>query len=348
MSDHRQPAEWAEHASLYVGWPGDAEEWGGELAGARGEIADLVLALSDPDEDTGACDIVDLVAAPGEPAAAAWGEFAEEIAAGRVRIVELPIGDVWLRDTGPIFTKGADGEAAASFAFNGWGGKYVMGEDAKIASLIAASLGVPERRFAQLVAEGGAIEVDGEGTAILTRQCFLNDNRNPGADEADIEAVMREALGIERVLWLDEGLMGDHTDGHTDNIARFLAPGLIVIQHPYGDDDPNRDVYAAIKAALLGAVDAAGRTVDLLEIPSPGRVELGGEVAAASHMNFIIGNGGVFVPHYVEAGGAEEAAESAFDLLMDAAPRDGGAMLPSHEILTGGGSFHCITQQRPR
>jgi len=345
-SDRRQPAEWAPHDGMLVGWPSDPSLWADDLDCARGEVADLVAALAAPDAETGAFDQIDLVAtAEAGPSAAA--ALPEDVEDGRVRIVAAPIGDVWLRDTGPIVTLGEGGRRASGFAFNGWGGKYRLGEDAAMAALLAGSLGLAFESFAPFVAEGGAIEVDGEGTAITTRQCLLNPNRNPGADEAAVEEVLRRALGIERVLWLDEGLAGDHTDGHVDNLARFLAPGLVAIQRSTGADDPNRDVYAAIRAALDGATDAGGRRVRVLEVPSPGRVEIDGEPAAASHMNFVIGNGAIVAPHYVEAGGDERAAGEAFDLLMDEAPREAGLMLPSHHLLTGGGSFHCITQQVP-
>ncbi len=348
MADFVMPAEWEPHEAIWVGWPSDPALWEADLDGARDEVADLVAALVSPDAESGAADEIDLVATAGRAAEAAAASLAEDIADGAVRVVEAPLGDIWLRDTGPLLTRGSAGLRAAGFRFNGWGGKYRLGSDDRMADILAEMAGLPFHRVEALVAEGGAIEIDGEGTAITTRQCLLNPNRNPGADEAAVEAALREALGVERVLWLDEGLAGDHTDGHVDNLARFLAPGRVVIQRPTGDDDPNRDVYAAIKAALKGAVDAGGRTLEIIEIPSPGLIEIDGEPAAASHMNFLIGNGALVAPHYVEAGGDETAAEEAFDLLMDEGPRASGALLPSHHILSGGGSFHCITQQRPK
>ncbi|MEL6364972.1 MAG: agmatine deiminase family protein [Pseudomonadota bacterium] len=348
MGEHRMPAEWAPQEALWVGWPWDRREWGPHFDGARAEIADLVAALADPHPETSAFDRIDLVTAPGEGRNAAETEFEAEIAEGRVRIIEAPIGDVWLRDTGPIVRLAADGRSAAGFAFNGWGGKYVMGEDARIAEILAGDADLPFHSYAPFVFEGGAIEVDGEGTAITTRRCVLNPNRNPGLAEADVEQVLQDALGIERVLWLDDGLAFDHTDGHVDNVVRFLATGLVAVQRSTGADDPNAALFAEVAKTLAGAVDAGGRAIRFVDIPSPGRIETDGEPVAASHMNFVISNGLIAAPHYVEAGGDERAAEEAFDLLMDAGPRERGVMLPSHNIVGGGGSFHCITQQRPR
>jgi agmatine deiminase len=198
-------------------------------------------------------------------------------------------------------------------------------------------------RSVELVAEGGAFEFDGEGTVITTRDCLLNANRNPGLSEAAAEDVLKAALGVERAIWLDEGLVGDHTDGHVDNLARFVRPGLVVCQAPSGRDDPQAKRLEAVARQLARAIDAQGRRLRVVRIPSPGRVmdaETGGP-AAASHMNYVIGARHVVMPAYTEA---SRAAAQALQRLF---PDRKVAACSARHILTGGGAFHCVTSNQP-
>jgi agmatine deiminase len=276
-----------------------------------------------------------------------------------VRIDEAPIGDIWLRDTGPIFVREESGALAASaFRFNGWGGKYELPEDGRIADIVARLAGARLRRFPDFVSEGGALEADGEGTVITTRQCLLNPNRNPGLCEREIEGVLRAAIGAEKVIWLDEGLKGDHTDGHVDNLARFIGPGRVVCQRPYGDDDPNAEVLNVIRRELARATGSSGRRLEVIEIPSPGlalfeqepdhpREADGDAEAPASHMNFYIANHSIVMPTYAALTGDELAGEEALTILQSTSVRKHVIGLDSSHLLTGGGSFHCISQQQP-
>ena len=184
--------------------------------------------------------------------------------------------------------------------------------------------------------EGGALDTDGAGLAVTTEQCLLNPNRNPGVSRDGIEAKFREALGIERLLWLGQGLRNDHTDGHVDNLARFVAPGVLALPEPDGTDDPNRAVY---RDAWTRAADWPVRVVPL---PSPGRVEREGRVQPASHMNFLIGDATVAVPVYGRPNDA--AAVAAIGALF---PDRRAVGLRADALLTGGGSLHCASQQRP-
>lgn len=318
------PAEWAPHKAIWTAWPSDPLLWQDDLEPARAEVGAMVRALA-------AGDKVKLLA-NGELAAAAARAAAGDVA----EVIDAPFGDIWLRDTGPIFT--ADG-AAVSFAFNGWGGKYVLDHDSSVARRIAERAGAPLRAH-EFILEGGAVEMDGEGTLLTTRQCVLNLNRNEGWTEEDAEEALKAALGVSKILWLDEGLANDHTDGHIDNLARFVAPGRVVVQTPSGDD-PNADVLRAIDAALDGMTDARGRPLEVIRIPSPGLVEEDGDPVPASHMNFIIGNEAVIVPTYSEYG---PAAVEALAPLFSGRRVIG---LSARSILTGGGGFHCITQQEP-
>ena len=194
--------------------------------------------------------------------------------------------------------------------------------------------------------EGGAIDHDGEGTILTTRQTLLNPNRN-GWTKEDAEKALAQALGAKTVIWIDEGLMNDHTDGHIDNIARFVAPGRVVCQSPAGPDDPNAETLNAIAGALENATDAAGRKLDVVRIPGVGLyLNALGEVSPASYMNFIIANGVVAVPVY--GTGTELAAIEALQTVF---PDRDVIGVPSTGLLgsgdAGGGSFHCITQQEP-
>jgi agmatine deiminase len=178
---------------------------------------------------------------------------------------------------------------------------------------------------------------------LTTRQCLVNPNRNRGWREADAEAALATALGARKVLWLDQGLMNDHTDGHVDNLARFVAPGAIACPMAYGLDDPNATAYDAAARALAGFSDAAGNRLSVTRIPSPGRVrDDEHHTTPASHMNFLIANGAVIVPLYDERAGA--LAVEALEMLFPGRVVIG---LESRALLTGGGSFHCISQQEP-
>jgi agmatine deiminase len=320
----RQPPEWAPHEAVWIGFPSHADLWRDDLAPAREEVAAFARAV----HADGAGEEVRLVAA--DEAAA---DAARALAPFATVLVE-PFGDIWLRDTGPIIL-GRDGNRrAARFGFNGWGGKYDLPGDDSVGMRLAEKLGLaPDTR--DWILEGGAIDVDGTGLAVTTEQCLLNPNRNPGLDKAAIEARLRADLGIDRLLWLGEGLLNDHTDGHVDNLARFVAEGVLAIPEPAADD-PNGAVYADARARA----EAFGVTV--VPLPSPGRIEQDGEIIPASHMNFYIGNAAVIVPQY--GGASDAAAVAAVGALF---PGRKAVGLRADHVLTGGGSFHCISQQVP-
>ncbi len=323
------PPEQARHKAIWTAWPWMEGEWGAALAEARVEIAAMVRAL----HAGGQGEPVRLLARAGEPLASARAALADV-----ADIIPARYGDIWLRDTGPVFTRARE---ALAFGFNGWGGKYVLEGDETVADFVAHEARAPLVRH-DFVLEGGAVEFDGAGSVLTTRQCVLNRNRNPGWDERDAEAALREAFGVEKVLWLDEGLANDHTDGHIDNLARFAAPGLVLCQAPSGSDDPNAGVLDAIARALEAMTDAGGRRLDVVRIPSPGLVaSADGAAMAASHMNYVIGNEVVLVPTYNARG--EDAVRDLARTFTDR--RVIG--LPARAILVGGGSFHCITREEP-
>lgn len=330
----RQPAEWDAHSAVWSAWPSAADLWREDLEPARAEIAALFKAIA----DEGRGEPLKIVACGDAAAASARAALAGTGA----EVIPGVFGDIWFRDTAPIFTV-ADGRLrAACFRFNGWGGKYVLEGDEGVAAFVADRAGVPAVSN-DWVLEGGSIDVDGQGTALSTRQCLLNPNRNPGLTQAEIETRLRDGLGIETLIWLGDGLANDHTDGHVDNIARFVAPGVVACMEPTGADDPNRDALNAIIADLKAARDVHGRKLEVVTVPSPGRVEdVDGEIIPASSMNFYIGNAAVVVPLYGAA--SDDAAVAAIAALFPGRRTVG---LPANHVITGGGSFHCITQQQP-
>jgi agmatine deiminase len=322
----RQPPEWAEHDWVWIGFPSHAELWDDDLEPARKEVAAFARAV----HADGAGEEVRLVAA--DPASA---QAAAELAPFAT-IVEEPFGDIWLRDTGPIIIEGANGRGARSFRFNGWGGKYELEGDETIGRRLAATAGFEAVRL-DWILEGGAVDTDGTGLYVTTEQCLLNPNRNPGLSREEVEARLRSDLGAQRILWLGEGLLNDHTDGHVDNLARFIGEGRIAIPAAAGPDDPNAGVYADARARS----EAFG--IEVVPLPSPGLVRREGEIIPASYMNFYIGNAAVVVPLYGAAN--DEAAVAAIGALF---PGRRAVGLRADHVLTGGGSFHCISQQVPR
>jgi agmatine deiminase len=316
--------EWAPHQAVWIGFPTAADLWLEDLAPAQSEVAAFAAAI----HADGAGEEVWLVAA--DDAAAAVAQRSAPFA----KVIVEPFGDIWLRDTGAIVLGGGTGRRAQGFGFNGWGGKYELEGDDSIGERLAAKAGLPHSK-SDWILEGGAIDGDGSGTFITTEQCLLNPNRNPGFDKDEVEERLKRDLGATRVVWLGDGLLNDHTDGHVDNLARFVASNRVAIPEAT-TDDPNAQAYADAAEALLDA------DLEVVAIPSPGTVERNGEIIPASYMNFYIGNATVIVPLY---GAANDGA--AVDAIQSLFPDRKVMGLRADHILIGGGSFHCISQQVP-
>ncbi|ALR21122.1 agmatine deiminase family protein [Sphingobium baderi] len=322
----RMPAEWAPHDWVWIGFPTNPAEWPGAFDGARRQIADFANAV----HADGRGEEVRLVVADEADA-----DFARKLVHPGVTIIVQKLGDVWLRDTAPIAVSNGHVRALVDFGFNGWGGKYQMDGDEDIGARLAATTDWPTDTQ-HWVLEGGAIDTDGSGLFVTTEQCLLNPNRNPDLDRGKIETLLAGSLGLSDMLWLGDGLKNDHTDGHVDNLARFVASGVLALPEPYGQDDPNAAIYADAKAR------AQAHGVEIAPIPSPGRITVDGEAIPASYMNFYIGNAAVIVPIYASAND-----QAALDALRPFFPGRDIVGLPSDAILSGGGSFHCTSQQMP-
>lgn len=321
------PAEWAPHERTLMAWPCRRELWRDALADAKREYAAVANAIAAFEPVTMVC---------ASPADAAEARAA---LSARVEILELPIDDSWLRDSGPIFlTDPADPSrrVGVHFRFNAWGGRFPPWErDAAVGGLLVEHVGAELVR-ASFVLEGGAIACDGEGTLVTTEQCLLNPNRNPDLSREEIERGLAQTLGAERVVWLGNGLVEDRdTDGHVDMIACFTAPGRLLLQSaPPGDPDHARMLENRSRAEAAGLV--------VTEMPLLPRVEVQGEPVAVTYMNLYICNGAVIVP---QAGVREDA--EALDRIAAAFPGREPVGVPARTLAFGGGGPHCITQQVP-
>ena len=316
--------EWAPHEAVWIGFPSDPELWLGDLKQAEREVTAFAGAV----HARGKGEKVWLIAAHDGAAesAATLAPFAE--------VIVEKFGDIWLRDTGPIVLGSGKDRRAQGFGFNGWGGKYDLDGDQDVGERLARRASLPFAR-ADWVLEGGAIDHDGSGTVLTTEQCLLNPNRNSLTRE-EVEERLLADLGFENVVWLGSGLMNDHTDGHIDNLARFIAPGRVAIPMA-ARADPNAAVYKDAARRLTAA------KLDIVSLPSPGRItDEDGDVIPASYMNFYIGNAAVVVPQYGAPN--DRAAVSVVQALF---PDRVAIGLRADHILTGGGSFHCISQQVP-
>ena len=319
------PPEWHPQDWLWVGFPHDAGEWPGVLGRAQEQIAAFASAIAESGQ------AVRLLVRD-----AANEARARELVGPGVTLERRIYGDVWLRDTGPlVLTDGSGHRAARRFGFNGWGGKYPMPGDETIGAELARDAGLAVTT-ADWILEGGAIDADGTGLVVTTEQCLLNPNRNPNLSRAEIDARLHRDLGLTRVLWLGDGLINDHTDGHVDNLARFVAPGRLALPVATGADDPNAAIYAdaAARARAFG--------VDVVAVPSPGRVEWDGVIQPASYMNFVVTTTLVVVPVFGTP--HDEAGVAAIAALFPGRATIG---LMADAVLAGGGGFHCASQQMP-
>jgi agmatine deiminase len=341
------PAEWTPHAATWMAWPHDDEQWVGMLEPVRREFAAFVeaIAVREP---------VQLLLADDESEA----DARRRLGHGEVRFHRVPHQDLWLRDSGPTFLVRRVGAGLqpreqlpprdqevflVDWDFNGWGEKYPADLDNQIPMHVARILGGVPLHSPKVVMEGGSIEVDGRGTVLTTRQCLLSAQRNPGMAEAELEACLRDNLGVRQVIWLDEGLEGDHTDGHIDTITRFTDARTIVTATCDDRDDANHAVLAANLERLRSARDAEGRAYHVVELPIPRNpAHFEGERLPLTYANFYVVNGAVLVPVY-----GDDHDALAIEILRPLFPGRELVPLTARALITGGGAFHCVTQQQP-
>ncbi|RME75861.1 MAG: agmatine deiminase family protein [Planctomycetota bacterium] len=345
------PAEWEPHRGTWLVWPHNDETWPGRLEAVQQAYAHMIAALA-PGE------WVFVVVASEEhrrtlfaclETHAGWQRWKDH-----VRVLHWPTNDSWVRDTGPtaVLAERADGapgggprfrRAHVCWRFNAWGGKYPpWDDDDALAGRIAAWLGEPAIE-ADLVLEGGSIDVDGAGTLLTTEQCLLHPNRNPGLDRAAIEARLRALLGIERIVWLGEGIVGDDTDGHVDDVARFVDRETIAVAVEPDPGHPNHAPLADNLERLRALRTVEGRPYRIVELPQPPDVlSPDGDPLPASYANFYVANGVVLVPAY-----HPDTDARALAALRGCFPERRVVAIPSRDLVLGLGAVHCLTQPLP-
>ena len=324
------PAEWAPHSCCWMAWPCRPGLWSDEKSTAL-EYADVANAIA-------RFEPVRMLAPPHKVAEAL------ALLGTNTEVIEVPIDDSWARDSGPNFLLNGAGELAGScWTFNAWGNKYdPYDQDAKMGSRILKLAGA--RKFASsLVAEGGGITVDGEGTVITTETCFLNRNRNPDWSRAEVEAELCRTLGVEKVIWLPGDPQDTETDGHIDGIAAFIGPGRVLLEVNPDETDPHYPVTQMNLEALTGQTDAMGRTIEIEYIDEgyyhPPELWNGG---CSSYINSYFANDAVIVPGY----GYDRDAQ-AVETWQRLFPDREVVQVYIGNIALGGGGVHCITQQQP-
>ena len=321
----RMPAEWEAQDWIWIGFPAAADLWESDLVSAQEQMAAFANAVADTGQQ------VRVVVRD-----AASEQAARRLVSAAATFERHPYGDIWIRDTGPLTVHRDGGRFAQGFGFNGWGGKYLLEGDQETGASLAAAGGFDYAK-AEWILEGGAVDTDGTGLVVTTEQCLLNPNRNPSLSRGEIEERLTRDLGFSRFVWLGDGLAGDHTDGHVDNLARFVGENTLAIPKASTPDDPNASVYADARARA----EEAG--LEVRELPSPGAFGDGPDPEPASYMNFAICNEVVVVPTYGSLHD-EEAVEAVGALF----PGRAAIGLPATAVLTGGGSFHCASQHVPK
>ncbi len=315
----RWPAEWESQLCCFVGWPDHESQWLRFLEPARESTAALVRALGDQAVVCVANSDLKTVSRR----------------CGNASVLAATYGDIWMRDTGPVWRVESGRRVAVGFRWTGWGGSYLLEGDDRVCAQLA-DLQEATVATSPIALEGGGLETDGQGTCLTTRDCLLNDNRNPGKTAEDLERELATVLGVSRVVWVDKGLANDHTDGHIDNLARFVRPGVVALAVSQRGD-PNYEVHGEVREA----VESAG--LEIAPLPSPGRIE--GDASSllpASYLNFVIANEVVCVPTF-EAH-TDDQALKAIEALFPGRRVVGVNGLP---LLYGGGALHCMTNHVP-
>lgn len=336
--DLRWPAEWEPQEAVWLSWPHRDDLWQGGLQELTHRYAELAALISPHAE------VRINAASPLHPGIEA---LLRTHGVGNYRLYDHPTNDVWCRDHGPIFVqRRAGGMQVADWVFNAWGGKFEPWNlDNAIPARIAESLSLP-RLGSGVVLEGGAIEGNGEGLVLTTEAVLLNPNRNPGLTKADIEAEMHRLLGTTHVFWLGKGIEGDDTDGHVDDMVRFVNPAAVVSITEPDPHSPHYRNLAENNERLQDLRTPSGSRVEVVPLPMPQPLVAQDwrlEQLPASYANFLICNGAVIVPIFMQ----EKADDRALGILRECFPGKHVVGIDARRLVIEGGAIHCITQQQP-
>ncbi|MDR3597326.1 agmatine deiminase family protein [Clostridium sp.] len=333
--NYKMPAEWTTHERTFISWPvRESMCFPENHESVCLGYAEYINAISEFEPVTVIVNPKDL------------NHVQKLFQASNIEFLPIDHSDAWLRDNGPTFIKDEkDNLAGVNWHFNAWGGKYAPWDlDDKVAPKILQHFNI--KKFdAPFILEGGSIHIDGEGTLITTEECLLNPNRNPNLTKEQLEDYLKQYLNIEKVIWLKNGLDGDETDGHVDNIACFAAPGKIIIQTCDDADDENYRITLENLEILKNSTDARGRNFEIIPIGQPPRAEYEGQRLTLSYLNFYFVNGGIILPIF--GGTAEESDKMAKKVLSETFPNRKVRTVDGMTVIKEGGNVHCTTQQMP-
>ncbi|GIK63417.1 MAG: agmatine deiminase [Chloroflexota bacterium] len=348
----RMPAEYEKHAGCWMLWPERPDNWRNGAKPAQRAFTSVAAAISQFEPVTVGVN---------------QGQFqnARALLPSNIRVVEISSNDAWIRDTGPTFVINDMGEIRGiDWEFNAWGGLngglYPVWDQDNLVAQKVLEIEQVDRYKASFILEGGAIHVDGQGTALVTEECLLNPNRNPSLSHGEIEQTLTDYLNVRQIIWLGRGVYLDETDGHIDNLACFIRPGVVALTWTDNQHDPQYDISCDALERLKQATDAQGRRLEVHKIHQPGPLYITqaesagvdssasshprqvGQRMAASYVNFYIANGGIVVPIF-----DDPYDVAALQQLQALFPERKVIGVPGREILLGGGNIHCITQQQP-
>jgi agmatine deiminase len=339
---YRMPAEWEPHAATWLAWPHNAADWPGRFHPIPWVYCDIIRHLTRVE------DVHLLVEneAAEQRARALLGKTGARVE--RVHFHQWPTDRVWMRDSGPIFVKRAEGVGITNWRFNAWA-KYDDWESddqlpARASELLQVPSWTPDFNGQRVVLEGGSIDVNGRGTLITTAECLLSQvqQRNPGLSREDLERVFHEYLGIDQVLWMNRGIAGDDTHGHVDDITRFVGPQTIVTVTEPNSADDNHLPLAENLERLRRARNPEGHPYHIVELPMPAPVVFQGQRLPASYANFYIANGLVLIPTFNDANDRK-----ALNVLAEVFPDRQVVGIHSGDLVWGLGTLHCMSQQQP-
>jgi agmatine deiminase len=335
---YRMPAEWEPHEATWISWPQpDCNSFPGSYDRVLPTFVKMVEALAESE-------IVRINVSGGEQEKAVR-KFLRSCPPDRVEYFHIPTDEPWCRDHGPIFVKRDKSPqlAVLNFGFNAWGYKLSpFDEDNAVPPAIAKALGLPAFNFEHFILEGGSIDTNGQGTLLTTESCLLNPNRNPTLDRTSIEKKLRDKLSVKKILWLGDGIEGDDTDGHVDDITRFIGPSTVITAVEEDEHDPNFEPLQQNLDRLHTMRLADGEPLHVLTLPMPTRIMRDGQRLPASYANFYIANSIVLLPVF-----NEHNDSWAVSALHEAFPNRRIVPIDCRELIWGLGAFHCLTQQQP-
>lgn len=331
-SENRMPAEWEQHTATWACFPFDDDMWFGKLAEVRNEYSAFIKTIANFEP-------VHLLVRDKEAKESAQAHLSNLT---NITFHDIPLDDVWFRDNGPIFVKQGNNLVFTKWEFNSWGQKFNWNLDNKAAYSVAKYLHMDSINT-NIVMEGGSLDVNGTGIALTTKQCLLSKMRNPNLSQTEIEKYLEKYLGIQKLLWLENGLEGDHTDGHIDTIVRFVNENTIVCSLTEDKNDKNYETMQYNFSLLKSFKNLQNESFHIIPLVLPkNRMEIEGERLPCTYANFYIGNGFVAVPQY-----DDPHDKVALKTLQTIFPNREVIGLSSKYIISGGGSFHCLTQQQP-